>query len=133
MTDIQVSKAIGLFSIGLGTAQVLFGRRMNRALGLGQTPGLVRLIGLRELATGTMVLTFPDKSAPMWTRVAGDVLDLALLAAALAPGNRRREATLLALLAVLGVTALDVATAGSLTHRHGRALETARRTRVKRA
>jgi len=121
---------LGLFSLGLGAAELLFGRRVNRRLGLGQSPGLVRAFGAREVASGTAILAFPDMAVPVWTRVAGDVLDLAVLIGALRSG-RQREAALLALVAVAGVTVVDVITATALTQRHNRALATARRTRVK--
>lgn len=130
MNDIQTARLLGLFSLGLGAAELLFGRRMNRRLGLGQSPGLVRAFGAREVASGTVILAFPDMAAPVWVRVAGDVLDLAVLVGALRSG-RRREAALLALVAVAGVTVVDVVTASALTQRHNRALATARRTRVK--
>ncbi len=133
MNDIQTAKFLGWFSVSLGAAELILGRRMNRTLGLGQSPALVRAFGAREVAAGAMVLMYPDMAAPIWLRVAGDALDIAVLARALTPRNRRREATLIAMLAVLGVTALDVATAASLSQRHSRALATARRTRVQRA
>ncbi len=130
MNDIQTARLLGLFSLGLGAAELLFGRQMNRRLGLGQSPGLVRAFGAREVASGTAILAFPDMAAPVWIRVAGDVLDIAVLLGALRSGRRREEA-LLALVAVAGVTVVDVVTATALTQRHNRALATARRTRVK--
>ena len=133
MNDVQTAKFLGWFSVGLGAAELIFGRRMNRALGLGQSPALVRAFGAREVAAGAMVLMYPDMAAPIWLRVAGDALDLAVLARALTTRNRRRQATLASTLAVLGVTALDVVTAASLSQRHSKALATARRTRVQRA
>ncbi len=133
MNDVQTAKLLGWFSVGLGAAQLIFGRSMNRKLGLGQSPGLIRAFGAREVAAGAMVLMYPDMAAPIWLRVAGDALDLAVVARALTTRNRRREATVLTMLAVLGVTAIDVATATALSQRHNRALATARRTRVQRA
>lgn len=133
MNDVQTAKFLGWFSVGLGAAELVLGRRMNRALGLGQSPALVRAFGAREVAAGAMVLMYPDMAAPIWLRVAGDALDLAVLARALTTRNRRRQATLVSTLAVLGVTALDVVTAASLSQRHSRALATARRTQVQRA
>lgn len=133
MNDVQTAKSLGWFSVGLGAAQLIFGRSMNRKLGLGQSPGLIRAFGAREVAAGAMVLMYPDMAAPIWLRVAGDALDLAVVARALTTRNRRREATVLTMLAVLGVTAIDVATATALSQRHSRALATARRTRVQRA
>jgi len=132
MNDIQAAKFLGWLSVGLGATELVFGRSMNRALGLGQSPALVRAFGAREVAAGVAVLMYPDMAAPIWLRVAGDALDLAVLARALSIRSRRREATLLSMFAVLGVTALDVMTVASLSQRHNRALATARRTRVQR-
>ncbi len=130
MNDIQTSKLLGMVGVGLGAMQLVFGRQLNRRLGLGQSPTLVRAFGAREVATGAAVLMFPDMAAPVWVRVAGDALDIAVLLGGLRSRRRKQEAVV-ALAAVLGVTVLDVITAASLTHRHTRALATARRTRVR--
>ena len=132
MNDIQTSKLLGLFSVGLGALELAFGRQLNRTLGLGQSPTVVRAFGAREVATGAAVLMFPDMAAPVWMRVAGDVLDIAVLLGGLR-SRRRKDEAVVALAAVLGVTVLDVITAVSLTQRHTKALATARRTRVRRA
>ena len=131
MNDIQIAKFLGLFSIGLGAVEFAVPHRVTRNLGLDVSPGLVRLFGAREIGAGLAVLTYPDSPAPVWGRVAGDVLDVAVLGTALGRGNRRRSAAVGATLAVLAITALDVACAAALQHRSGRALRTARRTRVR--
>ena len=132
VSDIQVARVLGLFSLGLGAAELLFGRQINRELGLGQSPRLVQAFGMREAAVGYLARMYPDMAGPIWLRVAGDVLDIAVLAGGLnRRHNPRRDATLVALAAVLGVTAVDIATAASLTRRHTKALATARRTRVR--
>ncbi len=130
MNDIQTAKFLGLFSLALGMAEVAFPRQIARALNLQQSPELVRAFGARELMAGGAVLAYPDNALPVWTRVAGDALDLAVLLGTL----RNREMTgaaRLATLAVLGITALDVATALALMARHKKALATGRRTRVR--
>ena len=134
MNDIQASKALGLFSIALGFTELVLGRSMNRGLALKQSPTLVRAFGAREVVVGSMVLMHPDDALPLWLRVGGDVLDLAVLAGALrGRRSRNREATLIALVAVLGVTVADVITATALMQRHKKAQATARRTRVRKA
>ena len=131
MNDLQLAKGLGLFSLALGAFELAAGRRISRALGVA-TPGLVRAFGAREVVAGIGVLAYPDNAAPVWARVAGDALDLAVLATALGSGNRKRKNTALAILAVAGATALDIACATALQNRQGRALATARRTRIKR-
>ena len=134
MNDIQVAKALGWFSLALGVTEVVAGGTLARVLGLGRRrAGLLRAFGAREVAAGAMILANPNSSAGVWSRVAGDALDLAVLGTALLPGNPRRGAALVATLAVAGVTVADILCAQALTHRESRALATARRTRVGRA
>jgi hypothetical protein len=99
---------LGLFSIGLGLAEVLAPREMADRTGV-RYPGLIRAYGLREIATGLAILADRRPAEWLWGRVAGDVLDLATLGAAYAegdPDDRRKAAAAAA--AVLGVTVLDV-------------------------
>ena len=131
MNDIQTAKLLGWFSVALGSLEIAAGSALRRNLGLALPPGTVQAFGAREIAAGAMVLTNPGKAAPVWLRVGGDALDiLALAGSVVRPGNRHRMATSLALLAVLGVTALDVATAASLQGRKSRALRVAQAGRV---
>ena len=104
---------LGLFSIGLGLVELLFPRTLTRPLGMKGDEGLVRLYGLREIATGVGLLAARKRAPWLWGRVAGDALDIATLAA---NGNGRRNSarTALALGAVAGVTVLDAVTAESL-------------------
>jgi hypothetical protein len=102
--------AVGLawFSIALGIAELAAPRLIARATGMRGREGLVRLYGLREIATGVGILMASDRKPWMWGRVAGDALDLATLAAA----PKRKPAIPLA--AVGGVAAIDVGCALAL-------------------
>ncbi|HVY49085.1 MAG TPA: hypothetical protein VHB21_24515, partial [Minicystis sp.] len=77
--------------------------------------GLVRVFGLREIATGLGILGARRRAARrwVWARVAGDALDLGLLAtSALASRvDPRLSSAAVATANVLAVTALDVAAA----------------------
>ena len=130
MNDIQLSKFLGWFSLGLGAFELLASRRISRALGVGSS-GLVQAFGAREVAAGLMVLGKPDTAMPVWGRVVGDAMDAAVLATGLGGNNRQRHGAAWAMLFVLGAAALDVAVASSLTRRDHQALQTARRTRLK--
>lgn len=131
MNDIQLSKLLGWFSLGLGAVELLASRRIAAALGVG-SPVLVQAFGAREVAAGLMVLNKPDTAMPVWGRVAGDAMDAAVLASGLGYRNRHQGRAMAALLFVLGAAALDMAVATALSRREQKVLRTARRTRVQR-
>ena len=104
---------LGWFSIALGTTELLFGGALARAMGMPRRSGVIRLFGLREIATGVGLLSAKDRQPWLWARVAGDGLDLAVLAANV-DGNRRIGGLATAIGAVTGATALDAITAEGL-------------------
>lgn len=110
---------LGVFSIGLGLAELLTPRNVADATGV-RSPGLLRAYGARELGAGVGILTADNPAKWLWARVAGDVMDLATLGAAYANGrgDDRRKA-LQAAAAVAGVTVLDLVAARQ--HSRGRA------------
>jgi hypothetical protein len=130
MNDIRLAKFLGCFSIGLGAIEVIAPRFLIGMLGLPRSMALVRAFGAREIAAGAAVLTYPDSPAPLWARVGGDAIDLAVLQPALQGKPRQRAAATAATVAVLAITVLDVLCAMALTQRRARASQTARRTRV---
>jgi len=104
----QLAKALGWFSIGLGIAQVLAPGGVSRLIGTQQHPRLLRALGAREIMNGVGILRQRQSSGWLWTRVAGDAMDLALLGmAARSPLSQRRRLNL-ATAAVAGVAVLDV-------------------------
>ena len=130
VTDVRTARFLGFFSLGLGVAELVAAGPMSRVLGLWGERGIVRAFGAREVGTGLYILSNDDHALGMWGRVAGDALDLGLLAAAAAKRNRRSENALVALAMVAGITALDIAVAVSLTRRDATALATAQKTRL---
>jgi hypothetical protein len=110
----KIGRGLGWFSIGLGLWELLGGRQLARMLGMGDREGLIRLFGVREIATGLGIFGSGTRSRWLWARVAGDALDVALLGSALGRDNPRRKAATLALGNVLAVTAMDVACARQL-------------------
>jgi uncharacterized membrane protein len=98
---------LGWVSLGLGAAEVGAPRMVARLVGAPARTALVRALGARELAAGVGILARRSRAGWLWSRVGGDIMDLALLAVALtAPGaNRRRIAGAAA--AVAGIAALD--------------------------
>jgi len=109
---------LGWFSLGLGAAELLATDRMERFLGVEGREGLIRAYGVREIVKGLGILSNRRPAGWVWGRVAGDVLDLATLGAALTPDNPRRRNVLLAMGAVAGVMALDVLCARQLGRHH---------------
>jgi hypothetical protein len=115
----RLTRNLGWFSIGLGMVELLAPRRLTRVLGMEGMETVVRCFGARELASGLVSLS-TEKKIGIWSRVAGDLLDVATLVPALGPYNRKRGNAKLALAMVLGVTALDVIAARGVAARHRR-------------
>lgn len=113
-----LANALGWFSIGLGLAQVAAPRGVARLIGVrddNENTAIMRTLGMREIASGIGILSQPRHAGWMWTRVAGDMMDLALLGTALNANGTQRNRTVAATAAVLGVTALDVLAGQRLT------------------
>ncbi|WP_200840954.1 hypothetical protein [Geminicoccus flavidas] len=109
-----LAQGLGWFSIGLGLAELLAPRQLSRALGMEDRSGLIQAYGVREIATGIGILASRDPTPWVWARVGGDALDLATLAPAV-PDNPQKGNVLLAMMAVAGVTALDLICAQQLS------------------
>jgi uncharacterized membrane protein len=110
---------LGFFSIGLGLAEALAPSVMARVVGIDhedrQNRTIMRLMGLREISHGVAILSNQKPAKSVWSRVAGDALDLALLGKALSNPKNGRGRTLFATANVLAVTALDVLAARGLS------------------
>lgn len=114
----RLAAGLGWFSIGLGVAELVAPRAVARGIGLkgrGPTPALTRLCGLRELAAGVGILSERRPAAWVWSRVVGDVMDLALLAAGFGGRATNRARLAAATAAVAGVTVVDALVAQQLT------------------
>lgn len=111
---LALARGLGWFSIVLGVTEVMLPHTLSRTLGLGRRPALLAGYGVREIAAGVGILLGADPAPWIQARIAGDALDLATLAVPLVarPGHRGADAT--ALLAVAGVTALDILCARQL-------------------
>lgn len=113
----KLATGLGWFSIGLGVLELVATRRVARFTRLDGRERLLETYGLREIASGIAILMLPDartKTLAMWSRVAGDALDLATLGGAAMRSRRRGGHPLAAIAAVAGVTALDLACARTL-------------------
>jgi len=110
---------LGYFSLGLGLAEFLMPTVMARVVGIrnpdDRNRSTVRLMGLREIGHGIAILSNQQPTTAVWSRVAGDALDLALLGGVLADPENDRGRALLGIANVAAVTALDVSTAQQLS------------------
>jgi uncharacterized membrane protein len=112
MNSKQLAQGLGWFSIGLGVAEVVAPRRLSRLIGVRKTHnGLIRMLGLREIASGIGILSRQRPAGFLWSRVGGDAMDLALLGTAFASPKANRGRLTAATVAVAGVAALDVISA----------------------
>jgi hypothetical protein len=116
-TSDRFAKGLGWFSLALGITELIAPGRITGVLGMQGKEGLVRAYGVREIASGILCLS-PDRATGLWSRVAGDGVDLATLLAAMRDDNPKRDNVALALAMVLGVTALDFAAAQGTSARH---------------
>ena len=86
----KLARGLGWFSLALGAAELLAPSKLCRALGVPDRKGLVRSYGAREVASGVGILALGRRRAPwVWSRVAGDALDLTTLGAAWRRSSRR--------------------------------------------
>lgn len=106
---LDVPRALGCVSVGLGLAGLIAPRSLGQLIGMPGHETLLRAIGMRELASGAGLLTLQQTKPWLWSRVAGDAMDLALLGTGLNRANAARERTAGAVLAVAAITAIDVA------------------------
>lgn len=111
-----LAKSLGWFSIGLGVIELFAANRLTRALGMEGMEPIVRAFGAREIASGVTTLS-TEKETGLWSRVAGDALDLGVLAKGLQWSNPQRGNVKLAMLAVAGVMVLDAVAASSVSAR----------------
>jgi hypothetical protein len=115
-----LANALGFLSLGLGAAELMAPKAMAKWLGMRHGAPILQAYGAREIASGMGILATSNKAPAMWSRVAGDALDIAsLVSVAIERPSKRRNAAI-ALAAVAGVTALDIACAVALS-RNGRA------------
>ena len=117
----RLARGLGWFSVGLGLTELLAPRAIASISGVSNKhTGLIRLYGLRELAAGIGIFAQKNPREAMWSRVAGDAVDLISLGVACTAPEAKRGRVTFATANVLAVTALDVICAMQLTdNNHG--------------
>lgn len=115
------ARGLGWFSIGLGLAQIGAPRSLARLIGIRddeETRNTMFAIGLREITSGIGILSSPRSSGWVWTRVGGDLMDLALLGKSMNDQNDKSRVAA-ATAAVAGVTIVDFVTGQQLSREGG--------------
>lgn len=115
----QMARLLGWFSVGLGLTEIAAPRRLAKLFGVRYRPVLFGFLGLREIASGVGILTQREPAGWVWSRVGGDMMDLALLRRAMKKHPEARGRLAAATAAVAGVTALDVACSRRLSREAG--------------
>ena len=110
----SMAQGLAWFGLGLGLAEVVAPSTLAHLVGVPDKPATratLRALGAREIASGAAIMSARSSPVPVWARVVGDAIDLAVLGLALGARRTRTPRVLVAMAAVAGVAALDVFTA----------------------
>lgn len=116
-----LAEGLGWFSVALGAAAIVAPKTLGTLSGVGRR-GVARSVGVRELATGIGILTQRNPAPWLWSRVVGDVIDLAVLATGMRPGSPSRGRAAMSFATVAGILAVDALAASHLTRHAGHPL-----------
>ncbi|MBA3762519.1 MAG: SRPBCC family protein [Chthoniobacterales bacterium] len=104
----KFAKGLGWFSVGLGLAEIFAPRELARLVGVRNRPAVFMALGARELLNGVGILAQNQTAGWLWSRVAGDIMDLSLLGIAFTERGSDKERVEGAAGAVAGVMVADV-------------------------
>lgn len=110
-TDERLANTLGWISLGLGLAGLAAPSSVARLIGVRddeKARETLRLVGARELVSGFGILSQRRPAGWVWSRVAGDAMDLALLSSQLTAEDADRDRVCAAAAAVAGIAALDL-------------------------
>ena len=121
MIEQQTARGLGLVSIALGLTEIVVPKQLERTMGIGngQNTGILRVLGVREIMHGIDLLSHDDPTPGMWSRVAGDLLDGAVLGLA-AKRTRNPSGFMAICAALLPVVLLDMILAPRLSQKKRR-------------
>jgi hypothetical protein len=118
-TTEKEARGLGVASLAIGLTELAAPRQLERLMGIpdGENTTVMRMMGLREVMHGVDILAHDDPTESVWRRVAGDVVDTALLG--VAARKTKRPAMFAAVTAtVLAIGALDLMCAMKLKKGH---------------
>lgn len=118
-----LARGLGGAGILLGLAEFVAPKRFGALVGMEPRAMLLRVYGLREIASGVAVLVQRNPAPSLWARVGGDAVDLVTLGAGLARSNRPKRRLGVAFGAVAAIGALDAVAANKLGAGDGAAAE----------
>jgi hypothetical protein len=104
----KLAQGLGWFSIALGVSELLMPKLLSRNIGLAGRHDIVRSYGLREVANGMMILASRNPTPWIWTRAAGDAIDMATLLLGRLENRPRNKGPEIAMAAVAGVALADL-------------------------
>jgi len=110
-TGTWIARGLGVFSLGLGLAQLLASKAFDERIGVrpnDQRMTVTRVVGARELGAAAGLLASRKPTPWPWVRVAGDLMDIGLLSRAVIARDTDRRRVGAALIGVVGITAVDV-------------------------
>ncbi|MFL6570093.1 MAG: SRPBCC family protein [Chthoniobacterales bacterium] len=105
------AKGLGIFSIGLGLAEIFASRELARLIGVKNRPAVFAALGAREILSGIGILAQRRPAGWLWSRVAGDIMDLSLLGVAFTDRGNDQQRIEAAAGAVGGVMIGDIVSA----------------------
>jgi len=114
------AQTLGWLSVGLGLTALLAPRPLGALTALRERTPLLRLVGGRELASGVGLLTQRRQIPWLWSRVAGDAMDLALILSACGRRNPARTRSWVTAGVVAAIAAADVTASVRETSTPGR-------------
>jgi uncharacterized membrane protein len=119
----RLARLLGLASLGLGAGPLTAPDAVSRLSGVDDSRcarAMVRLVGVRELLHAALLLGGRRPAPWVWTRVAGDAMDLTALGVAASNRTRRTRRQVKAVTAaVAGITIVDVYAALRGSRRRG--------------
>jgi uncharacterized membrane protein len=122
-----LTQGLAWFSIALGLSELAAPERVAAVAGLPRSSvPTLRVLGAREIGHGISILAAPGRPLPVWSRVAGDAIDLAVMLSALRSEESEEGRLSVAIGAVAAVAALDVFCASRLSAGGGGSRDTSR-------
>src|SRR4051794_6002405 len=100
----RLANGLGVFSECLGLTQIVAPGKVNSLIGVCDTSrnrALQRIFGAQEIMSGTGVFAGPRRDVWIWSRVAGDLIHISLMASALNSNEVARRTRAVTTLATL--------------------------------